>query len=92
MAWNKKPYLCTMYIFEGDNVNISLLNEASLPVGLARSVVAAKASKSNTKARFMATSAPCSDRRDPCGVFAEDLGLGLSPSVAAARVAAGGRG
>ena len=77
-----------MYIFEGDNVNISLLNEASLPVGLARSVVAAKASKSNTKARFMATSGPCSDRCDPCGVSAEDLGLGLSPSVAAARVAA----
>ena len=104
-----------MYIFEGDNVNISLLNEASLPVGLARSVVAAKASKSNTKARFMATSGPCSDRCDPCGVTrvvcllatsgpcsdrrcdpcgvsAEDLGLGLGPSVAAARVAAGGRG
>ena len=75
-----------MYIFEGDNVNISLLNEASLPVGLARSVVTAKASKSNTKAHFMATSGPCSDRRcDPCGVSAEDLGLGLSPSVAAAR-------
>ena len=63
-----------MYIFEGDNVNISLLNEASLPVGLARSVVAAKASKSNTKAHFMATSGPCSDRCDPCGVSAEDLG------------------
>ena len=56
-----------MYIFEGDNANISLLNEASLPVGLARSVVAAKASKSNTKARFMATSGPCSDRRCVCG-------------------------
>ena len=95
-------YNYTMYyIFEGDNANILLLNEASLPVGLARRVVTVRANTNTSKAHFMAsmglctsavTSGPCSDLGTRVSVAGEDLGLGLSPSLAAAGVAAGGGG